>query len=481
MDATSEATKDFFSADQFEHYMQEWSKQNEDREAVYCRLLQSLKNAIKEIDHLRMNLESEITSRRQYQMQNYDLEARNKDYDRQASSNPYVIVLVDGDGAKFEDSLIRDAESGGSKAANALKKQVDRHLRGTSLEHGVDVFARVYANFHGLGKVLRQSGLIRYIDDLQKFARGFTNTRPGFDVVDVDYGKENADSKIRHLLKWHYMDSRCKKIFLVVCHDAGYVHDLRPLLDENSDRIVLVETTPAEPAFESLGLSVTQFEDVFRDAPLEPGAGLHTPSSPVQKAPNQLAGATPSQRSAVAGAQPERHGSVEQRSGSYAKVCGDNRHQNIVLSKGNKRRPLVINLNEDGNRIDASIQNAFNAETRATYRQKLAKAKKGAFCNRHYLQNGCEWGPNCIMEHAMELTLEELDFHRFKARTGPCPYGPTCTDMHCSRGHHCPLDPSCERRDCQFRRSGFGDLHLSREKMKAVKRMVEGASFPEQI
>ncbi len=390
-------------------------------------------------------------------------------------------------------------------------------MRGTSLEHGVDVFARVYANFHGLGKVLRQSGLIRYIDDLQKFARGFTNTRPGFDVVDVDYGKENADSKIRRehcerahfcqliltleapdLLKWHYMDSRCKKIFLVVCHDAGYVHDLRPLLDENSDRIVLVETTPAEPAFESLGLSVTQFEDVFRDAPLEPGAGLHTPSSPVQKAPNQLAGATPSQRSAVAGAQPERHGSVEQRSGSYAKVCGDNRHQNIVLSKGNKRRPMVINLNEDGNRIDASIQNAFNAETRATYRQKLAKAKKGAFCNRHYLQNGCEWGPNCIMEHAMELTLEELDFHRFKARTGPCPYGPTCTDMHCSRGHHCPLDPSCERRDCQFRRSEFGDLHLSREKMKAVyvmmlpncriyaeldhrKRMVEGASFPEQI
>ncbi len=36
MDATSEATKDFFSADQFEHYMQEWSKQNEDREAVFC-------------------------------------------------------------------------------------------------------------------------------------------------------------------------------------------------------------------------------------------------------------------------------------------------------------------------------------------------------------------------------------------------------------------------------------------------------------
>lgn len=107
------------------------------------------------------------------------------------------MVLVDGDGAKFQDSLVRDAETGGSLAAIKLKKQVEEKLRGTPMEDSVEVFARIYANFRGLGKTLRQSGLVRFPDDFDKFARGFTNTRPEFDFVDVDYGKENADSKIR--------------------------------------------------------------------------------------------------------------------------------------------------------------------------------------------------------------------------------------------------------------------------------------------
>lgn len=113
------------------------------------------------------------------------------------ASNPYVIALVDGDGAIFQDSLMRNAETGGSLAGSRLKRQIGKSLGTTPLEHGLEVFARVYANFRGLGRVLSQSGLIRYSDDLQRFARGFTNTRPGFDFVDVDYGKENADSKIR--------------------------------------------------------------------------------------------------------------------------------------------------------------------------------------------------------------------------------------------------------------------------------------------
>ncbi|EJP61989.1 C-x8-C-x5-C-x3-H type zinc finger protein [Beauveria bassiana ARSEF 2860] len=321
----------------FEVAANKWSKQNEDRDIVYHKLLQSLKNANDEIDHLKMNLESETMSRRQYQIKNHDIEAKNKDYEKKAARNPYVIVLVDGDGANFQDSLMGDTETGGSRAAYRLKKQVDENLRETPIANSVEVFARVYANFRGLSKVLRQSGLVRYSDDMQRFARGFTNTRPGFDFIDVDYGKENADSKIRHLLKWHYMDERCKKIFLVACHDAGYVHELRPLLDENSDRVVLVETTPAEPAFKSLGLTITHFDDVFRDAPLEPKNSLNTPSSPVHSVPNHALEATPPKTSAMVEPQPEQRGHAEQGPDSYATVCGDNGDRNIVISKGRKK------------------------------------------------------------------------------------------------------------------------------------------------
>ncbi|KAJ6779629.1 hypothetical protein PWT90_09417 [Aphanocladium album] len=462
------------SVDQFEHHIKEWSKQNEDRDAVYQMLLSSLKNANDEITELKMNLDTQNMARRQFQIQSQTLEAKTKDYEKKAAKNPYVIVLVDGDGANFRDSLLGDAEAGGSNAARRLKKQIEHNLRQTKLEYDIEVFARVYANFRGLGKALRQSGLVRYSDDVEKFARGFTNSRPGFDFIDVDYGKENADNKIKHLLKWHCMDERCKKIFLVACHDAGYVHDLRPLADENRDRIVLVETTPAELAFKNLGLSMTHFDDVFRDASLEtrnlfPSAA----SSPVQSVSDPVLPATPPKMAAaVVEPQPERRGSAEQRPGSYAGVCGNNDNGGggggtIVIGKGKKRKPLVIELNEDDRRIDKKVLDVASRETKTSFNKKLGKARKGAFCNKHYLEGGCESGI-CSMEHEMMLTPEEVGVLRFRARTGPCTNGPVCMEVRCSRGHHCPLDPACPRRDCQFGHTKFGNMHLGPGKMKAV-------------
>lgn len=270
------------------------------------------------------------------------------------------------------------------------------------------------------------------------------------------------------------MDERCKKIFLVACHDAGYVNELRPLLDENSDRIVLVETTPALPAFRSLGLRLTHFDSVFRDAPLEHKIPRNAPSSPVQSASNHILTPAPSKASAAVEPQLEHRAKAEPRPDSYATVCGDNGKHNIVIGKDKKQDPAVIKLNEDGNRIDPPIQDVASYEVRASFTKKLAQAKKGAFCNRHYLEDGCPWGGSCNMEHAMELTVEEVALLRFKARTGPCSNGPRCIDMHCSRGHHCPLDPSCQRRDCQFRHPKFGDMHLGKKKMKAVWVIYDG-------
>lgn len=100
-----------------------------------------------------------------------------------------------------------------------------------------------------------------------------------------------------------------------------------------------METTPAEPAFRSVSLCVTHFDDVFRDAPLEPKDGFNAPSSLVQSVSNHTLVATPLQTSAVAEARLERHDCAEQRPGSCAAACGDNRGQNIVIRKGKKRNP----------------------------------------------------------------------------------------------------------------------------------------------
>ena len=57
--------------------------------------------------------------------------------------------------------------------------------------------AVVVANVMGLAKAMQRDGSIDDVSELKEFTQGFTQARAGFDFIDVGYGKERADSKIR--------------------------------------------------------------------------------------------------------------------------------------------------------------------------------------------------------------------------------------------------------------------------------------------
>jgi hypothetical protein len=57
--------------------------------------------------------------------------------------------------------------------------------------------AKVVANLSGLARAMRRSGSLDSDGDLKDFTLGFTQAKASFDFVDVGYGKERADSKIR--------------------------------------------------------------------------------------------------------------------------------------------------------------------------------------------------------------------------------------------------------------------------------------------
>lgn len=68
-----------------------------------------------------------------------------------------------------------------------------------------------------------------------------------------------------------YSNIQCQKIFWVGCHDAGYLKDLQQYTSDprSRDRIVLVETTPAQPVFRTqLPFAMTKFDHVFRSTRL---------------------------------------------------------------------------------------------------------------------------------------------------------------------------------------------------------------------
>jgi hypothetical protein len=56
--------------------------------------------------------------------------------------------------------------------------------------------AKAVANINGLSRAMAREGTIQD-GDMKDFALGFTQAKASFDFIDVGYGKERADSKIK--------------------------------------------------------------------------------------------------------------------------------------------------------------------------------------------------------------------------------------------------------------------------------------------
>jgi len=296
------------------------------------------------------------------------------------------------------------------------------------------------------------------------------------------------------------------------------------------EKIVLVETTPAEPGFKSLEFPIVRFDTVFRSEPLNNGSkrgalilpyvspsaqlapgpigraiqatyGQSEPISPEiqeQRTPTLSSSSaaaspvmatttvatttttsrpqpTPSPQTTKPPAQSPKPAStstvVNSGNGgvsiSYATVGGTADHQNVTVKLSKPKTRKFALYNEQQYRLDPPTQHPPRTAAQTTYQTKFQKIKPLVFCNDHYLKGYCKWGVNCDKEHEVELTPAELAIHRYKARTSLCPHGPLCTDYDCYLSHHCPR-PTCSRSsECPFYHTAlWGDLHYSKEELQ---------------
>ena len=112
--------------------------------------------------------------------------------------DPFVLVLIDGDGMIFEDSLIREGELGGKEAAAVLWNGIKDHVHDTLPDIPSDcrIVTRIYANMKGLSETCWKAGLVDKPSLIEEFYRGFTGSKILFDFIDVGPGKDRADEKI---------------------------------------------------------------------------------------------------------------------------------------------------------------------------------------------------------------------------------------------------------------------------------------------
>ncbi|KAI9890944.1 MAG: hypothetical protein M1814_003445 [Vezdaea aestivalis] len=369
--------------------------------------------------------------------------------------NPFILILIDGDGMLFTDDFLKFGEQGGREAAKKIHNIAQDYI---ALElpklSNYRIIARVYANLKGLADALYRAGVIEHQQKMIEFARGFTSSKPLFDFIDVGTGKDRADSKMTgqfaccskakshecptEQFKLNVYDCHCKQILFGCSHDNGYA---RVLEEYTSDvaavgRVALLRGVPFEREIARLQehFKTMGFEGLFRETKLV----VHSPINRSQ------APAVVSQLVApiiTRSVSTNSNGSAT--SGAYAAAAAlppPPKSATPPLS-AQTAGPLSVPRNRYGQRIDPVLQ----------YDRNTIKQVRGLkLCNSHFLRGDCPYDP-CSHDHFYKPSKAETNTLRYIARMAPCRHGSACSDVRCIYGHCCPAGDPCAFGDsCRF-------------------------------
>ncbi|KAL2266712.1 hypothetical protein VTJ83DRAFT_6064 [Remersonia thermophila] len=424
-------------------------------------------------------------------------EAREK-YKRMARDqerNPFVLVLVDGDGYVFKDSLLGKRTDGGSEAAQLLNDEVKASLRRRGLEH-CQVMIRIYANVHGLSKALSKMGVVSTESrSMAPFIASFNRSYGLTEFIDAGQLKENADFKLRALLRLYAENSQCKHIYFAACHDVGYISELTPYTGHSS-RFTLVDAPGVRfhDEFRKLGMGIEEFRNVFRDTPIDTALpyrnaggvngvnGVYGGAS--TEKPTLSAAKTAASASSSGRKEDEKKGEKKDARKDdkkapcvfyamgkcrYNTECrmshasppsdanSDAGHSTGWVPSGSPpgtpttpgasvdapgplaNLPRKVNVprgyvpvNCDDHRLDCYLEPVTTAvETRL---RKRIEQKK--LCNAYHLANFCGSGDRCEFDHE-PLEADLLAALERLARAHPCPRRGACRVEGCTHGHIC--------------------------------------------
>ncbi|RYP51268.1 hypothetical protein DL768_003365 [Monosporascus sp. mg162] len=368
-----------------------------------------------ELRNTRLDLDDAAQSRRDLQQRLLDVEAR------------MGCVSQDNDNLKFKEEFMKQGLEGGKKAANALRQAIALGCRDAD---ETEIIAKVVANLNGLSKAMKRDGCVDSENDVKEFMLGFTQAKASFDFVDVGYGKERADSKIRETTRWNLRNYNCKQIVLGVSHDAGYAPFLDDLVSDASirRRVTILEGYPTVREIESTGVEILHLKDIFRGDKLINRTPLTPSVASVSSASGSISYATITQK---ASPPPQLTLPITLKSATPARGT----KTQTPWNPGPRGLDTPIPIN----------QVALDAIKKRKDSNKL--------CNNHFLRGPCAKGDECCFVHNYNPTKDEINAIALLARLNPCTNGQDCDVDNCIYGHHCPSVVSgiCMHPYCKFR------------------------------
>ncbi|KAI0914620.1 hypothetical protein F4824DRAFT_486740 [Ustulina deusta] len=400
-----------------------------------------------QLRELTMDLDDATKSRRQLQHRLQDVEERmgfvSLDNSQLKNRNPYVLVLIDGDGLIFRQHFIKQGAEGGRRAAMELHKAV----AADPLIHvnGAQIFIRINANLAGLDRALKRDGSVSTEDELHDFVGGF-NQASFFDFVDVGPNKEIAISKLKDTALFHLQNPGCKQIIMGISHDPAY----GPILDEiirgdvnTQARIKVLEGCPTVRAIVSIGTEIIRFQDIFRSDKLTDRRTVSSHSIHSVQSGSSISTST-------SGLPNISYATVTQKASPPPQITlpiplapkTTNSSLRVV------KQPPKPAWNPGPRGLDAPIP--LNQIALETIKKRKDNNK---LCNNHFLRGPCAKGDDCCFVHDYSPNKDEKNAIAFLARLNPCTNGQDCDVDNCIYGHHCPsvVNGICTHPFCKFR------------------------------
>lgn len=117
--------------------------------------------------------------------------------ERLQDREPFVVVLLDGEGIIFKDEYLQQGEDGGRSAAKALETGLRSYLaKNIPSVTEPKLLIKIFLNVKGFGKLCVQKGTILEAA-IHDFIRGFNETMSLSEIVDIGSDKNKAYHKIQ--------------------------------------------------------------------------------------------------------------------------------------------------------------------------------------------------------------------------------------------------------------------------------------------
>ncbi|KAJ9231492.1 hypothetical protein DTO207G8_4698 [Paecilomyces variotii] len=400
---------------------------------------QIIKNLTAENIHLKrqlrnrsMDLIDQISSRRQWQKRALEAE-------RSLTRNPFVVLLIDGDGYIFENRFVSDREAGAIKAAQELYaffrdsvREVHTNDEGFSLDFEVAI--RIYVNKTGLATAMVEAGIIDNPEQMNSFFVRLTQSHPLIDVVDCGGGKERADEKIREQYRHYTSIANCKHVSVACCHDSGYVPFLEKFqkCDDGKEKTSLFATgVNVHASFSTLEFKRIICEDIFRKTPNFTKTQRHSATYA------QIIGSKP----ALPSPRSPNGCSPVSSPGTGISRCPSSRSPIRVQSLSTPTVPV----NRYGQRVDISL----DMPSEVCFNRLKKRTKNGQLCAEFHLNGKCSQGKGCQLDHN-QLKAGVKEALQYSLRATACKRGLGCRKADCYYGHHCPAPGCGARPSCEF-------------------------------